>query len=138
MTWLAYMLTQAPGTSVSPIDSAGSSIVGYLLGFGPLGIMALAMGWLFFKGWRLVSPAREAQITADARAQARADLEKELARTLAEKQHAEDQREEALKVAREQVAPLLIQFNGTVTALLPLLQELVRRREGGHDRSAGR
>ena len=138
MTWLAYMLTQAPGTSVSPIDSAGSSIVGYLLGFGPLGIMALAMGWLFFKGWRLVSPAREAEITADARAQARADLEKELARTLAEKQHAEDQREEALKVAREQVAPLLIQFNGTVTALLPLLQELVRRREGGHDGSARR
>lgn len=133
MPWLAAL-----ASSVSPVDAATSSITGYIVGFGPLGIIALAMAWLIFKGWRLMSPSGEAAITASARAQARADLENELARTLAEKAKAEDQRDDALKVAREQIAPLLIQFNGTVTALLPLLQELVRRREGGHDGSAGR
>ena len=133
MPWMAVL-----ASSVTPVDAATGSIVGYLLGFGPLGIIALALSWLIFRGWRLMSPSGEAAITAAARAQARADLEKELARTLAEKTHAEDQRDDALKVGREQIAPLLIEFNATIAALLPLLQELVRRREGGHDRSAGR
>jgi hypothetical protein len=138
MQWLAFTLSQGPGTSVSPVDAATTSITGYVLGFGPLGVIALAMAYLIFKGWRLMSPAREAEILSTARAEARADLEKELAREITGKTHAEDQRDEALRIAQTQIAPLLLQFNGTVAALLPLLQELVRRRENGHDRSAGR
>ena len=125
MQWLAFALT-GPGTSVTPVDAATSSITGYLLGFGPLGIIALAVSWLLYKGWRLMSPAREAVITESARAQARADLERENARIIAE-------RDDAMKVA-QQMIPLLAQFTATTTALIPLLQELVRnqeRRNGG-------
>ena len=125
MQWLAFALT-GPGTSVTPVDAATSSITGYLLGFGPLGIIALAVSWLLYKGWRLMSPAREAAITESARAQARADLERENARIIAE-------RDDAMQVARQMI-PLLAQFTATTTALIPLLQELVRnqeRRNGG-------
>jgi hypothetical protein len=134
VTWLAFALTQGPGASVTPVDAATSSVVGYVLGYGPLGVIALALAYLFFKGWRLMSPARETVITGEGRAQARADLEKELDRVLAEKRQAEEQRDEAVKMAQTQLVPLLVQFTATTTALIPLLQELVRnqeRRNGG-------
>jgi hypothetical protein len=133
--WLAWTLSQGPGTSVTPVDSASSSVVGYLLGYGPIGVAALALAWLTFKGWRLMSPAREDAIRTGARAEARADLEKELARTIARAEHAEDQRDEALRVARDQMVPLLSSFTSTTGALIPLLQEVVRAQEG---RNGGR
>ena len=126
VTWLALALTQGPGTAVTPVDAGTSSIVGYVLGYGPLGLIALALAYLMFRGWRLVPPSWEPGIRTTARAEARADLERENARIITE-------RDDALKVA-QQMIPLLTQFTATTAALIPLLQELVRnqeRRNGG-------
>jgi hypothetical protein len=104
--WLAFVLQGGPA-SVTPVDSAASSIVGYITGFGALGIAALALasGWLVPKG------------TAD--------------RLIKEKQQAEEQRDEALKIATHELVPLLTSFTATTSALIPLLQEVVRNQEGG-------
>lgn len=136
MLWLAITLSQGPGTSLTPIDSATDSILGYLLGYGPIGIIALALGWLIFKGWRLISPVGEAQIRDAARNESRADLLAERDRLLTEKQQAEDQRDEALTIARDQLTPLLQSFVATTSVLVPILQEIIRdaparRRRGG-------
>lgn len=111
--------------SVSPIDSAGSSVVGYVLGFGPLGLVALALAWLLFRGYRLVPPGFEATTRDAARADARADLIAERDRIIAEKQQVEEQRDDAMQVARDQLMPLLVSFTATTQALLPLLQSMV-------------
>lgn len=121
MSWLA-LLAGGPPSSVTPVDAGSNSIVSYLLSFGPLGVFALAMVWLLFRGWQLVSPAAAAAIRKDAREQGRADLERENTRLIAE-------RDEALKTAQALV-PLLASFTSTTTALIPLLQELLRRQEG--------
>jgi hypothetical protein len=123
MTGLIYL-----AASVSPLDAATGSIIGYVLGYGPIGVIALAFAFRFVVPRSAVDEAKD---------QARADLLKENQRLIAEKAHAEEQRDDALRVANEQVVPLLVSFNATVTALLPLLQELVSRREG-HDRGTGR
>ena len=128
---LVIALAAGPGTSVTPIDGATDSVTGYLFGFGPLGIGFVALAWLLFRGWRLVSPER-----ADAiRAEGRADLIADRDRQVSEKHAAEEQREDALRVARE-LAPLLSQFTATQGALIPILQEIIadaaaRRRQGG-------
>lgn len=132
----AAVLAQGPAASLTPVDSASSSVVGYLLGFGPLGIVALAMAWLLYRGWRLVPPGFEASTRDAARADARADLIAERDRILAEKQQVEDQRDDATAIARDQIAPLLTSFVATTSALVPLLQEIIRdgparRRRGG-------
>lgn len=133
---MAHVLASGPGTSLTPVDSAAESIVGYVLSYGLVGIVLVALAWLMFKGWRLVSPAFEARI----RAEARADLEAERNRLLAEKVKAEEERDEALRVARDQMVPLLSSFVTTTGTLVPLLQEIVlsrepppRRRRGGPD-----
>ena len=122
------------GSSVTPVDNAASSIVGYVLSYGPLGIITLALAWLFYKGWRLVSPSTAA---AD-RETAREDLIAERDRVIVEKQQAEDQRDEALTVARDQIGPMLSSFVAATGTLIPLLQEIIRephtrRRRGGPD-----
>ena len=126
MPWPALLATYV--ASVSPVDSATGSIVGYILGFGPIGIIALAFAFRFIVPRSAVDEAKD---------QARADLVKENERLIKEKAHAEEQRDDALRVANDQVVPLLISFNATVSALLPLLQELVSHREG-HDRGTRR
>jgi hypothetical protein len=123
--WLAAALSPGP-TSVTPVDSAANSIVGYITGFGCLGIVALALAFGWLKPGRISERDREKD-----RAEARADLEKALERALAEKRQAEDQRDEELRMARDQIVPLLSSFTATTTALIPLLQELVRHQEGG-------
>lgn len=110
--------------SVTPVDSATGSLVGYILGYGPIGIIALAFAFRFIVPRSAVDEAKE---------QARRDLVEENKRLIAEKTHAEESRDDALRIAQEQIVPLLVTFNATVAALLPLLQELVGRREG-HDR----
>ena len=127
MLWLAVT---GPGTtSVSPIDAATSSILGYVLSFGPLGLIVVVFGWLLWKGYRLVSPEREAAI----RAQGRSDLVAERDRLIDEKHNAELQRDEALKVASD-LAPLLSTFIASTGALIPILQGIIAdgRRRGGH------
>jgi hypothetical protein len=131
VTWLAILLGSGP-TSVTPVDSAAQSIIGYITGFGALGItsLALAFGWL--KPGRTTERDRE-----QARTEARGDLEKELARVIAEKRDIEEQRDAAQAFAQEQMVPLLTQFVATTAALIPLLQEIVREQErhgGGRSR----
>jgi hypothetical protein len=123
MTWLAEV-----GPSVTPIGSATSDIVTYILGYGVVGIVALAFAFRFIVPRSALDEARE---------QARADLVKENERLIAEKRQAEEQRDEALKVAQTQIVPLLTTFTATTSALIPLLQELVRDREARRDRDFG-
>lgn len=109
-----------PGTDVTPIDSATSSIVSYVLGYGLAGLIALAFAF------RFIVPA---SVLKEARENARADLKAELERVIAEKQAAEEQRDEALRLAQTQLVPTLISFTAASQSLIPLLQELVNRRE---------
>lgn len=131
MQWLALPFADP---SVTPVDSAAASVVGYVLSYGPVGICALALAWLMFRGWRLVPQDFEARVRAEARgearAEARADLVAERDRVLAEKHQAEAERAEALTVARDQLMPLLVSFTAATQALLPLLQNLVGRQGG--------
>lgn len=112
--------------SVTPIDSASDSVVGYVLGFGPLGLVVLALAWLLFRGWRLVSPEAAAAI----REEGRKDLVAERDRLIAEKHAAEQQRDEAAKVASD-LAPLLSSFIASTGALIPILQGIIAGRRGG-------
>lgn len=115
--------------------AAGSSpdIGTYLFQYGPVGIGVAAFGWLLLRGYRLMSPKAQVELRDEARADVvgerdriTADKQAQLDRVLAEKQATERQRDEALQVGREQLVPLLSQFNGTMSALIPLLQEIVR------------
>ena len=126
MLWPSVVATFA--ASVNPVDSATGSVVGYILGFGPIGIIALAFAFRFIVPRSAVDEAKE---------QARRDLVEENKRLIAEKTHAEESRDDALRIAQTQIVPLLVSFNATVAALLPLLQELVSRREG-NGRGPGR
>jgi hypothetical protein len=119
----AYLAVRA--ASVSPIDGASETVVGYILGFGPLGLVALALAWLLFRGYRLVPPGFEGVTRDAARADARADLIAERDRIIAEKHIVEEQRDEAMQVATGQLVPLLVSFTASTQALLPLLQRLV-------------
>lgn len=133
MAWL-HILAQGP-SSVSPLDSATDSLIGEVCSYGLLGILTVTVCFLWYRGWRLVPPDFESKIADAARMNARADLIAERDRVIAEKQQAEDQRDEALTVARDQVAPMLSSFIATTSALIPILQEIIReqprRRRGG-------
>lgn len=130
MLWLHYLAQGVPGDA-TPVDSATASLVSYIVSWGVLGIFALLAGWLLLRGWRLVSPAEVAAMREAARTEARADLIPERDRALTEKQQAEDQRDAAMQVARDQLTPLLISFTAATQALLPLLQGLVGQGRGG-------
>lgn len=106
--------------AVSPVGSATGDVVTYILGFGPLGI-----GVVLYT-MRVIVPGKAVE---DARQQARTDLLKENERIIAEKLKAEEQRDAAMKIAQEQLVPLLGSFVATSQSLIPLLQELVRKRE---------
>jgi hypothetical protein len=119
VAWWDYLLAGTPGGSVTPIGTATGDIVTYILSFGPLGIVALALAFRYLVPKGTVEAAR-------------ADLLNELERVRAEKTKAEEQRDEALRIAQTQLVPLLTSFTATASALLPLLQELVRYREDPH------
>ena len=111
-----YLLASPPQARRStPWD-----LVCYILGYGVLGIVALALVF------RILVPAKALD---KERGNAQADLIEENRRLLARAEKAEDQCDDALKIAQEQIAPLLTNFNATVSALLPLLQELVTARD---------
>jgi hypothetical protein len=67
--WL-HFVAQGP-SSLTPIHNASDSIIGCILGYRPLGLFALVLGWLLFKGWRLTPRDLEARIRDAARADAR-------------------------------------------------------------------
>jgi hypothetical protein len=86
-----------------------------------LGVLGVVF-WLFVQG-RLHSDSEIGRLT-ETIARMAADSE----RLVAERVRAEEQRDEALRVVRDQIAPALGSFVTTTTALLPLLQEVVRYR----------
>lgn len=118
-----WSLLASGGSSVSPVGAAASDIVTYVLGYGVLGVAVV----LFVL--RIIVPR---SVVDEAREQARRDLVKENERLIAEKVKAEEQRDEALKVARDQLVPLLLSFTAATNSLLPLLQDVVNTREGRH------
>jgi hypothetical protein len=120
-------------TSVTPLGTVSGDLVSYILGYGPLGIGVIVVAFLLYRGWQLNSPARLSAI----REECRADLIKENARLIEEKQRAEEQRDDALRAASDQLLPLLLSFTSATNALLPLLQKMVavtEAREGHRDR----
>jgi hypothetical protein len=126
MAWLPALLAVAPPV-VSPIGTATGDIITYVLGYGVLGIVAVALAFGFLVPKSAVEKARD---------QARADISAELQRTIEEKRDVEEQRDEAMKIAQTQIVPLLVSFTATATSLIPLLQELVRYREALRDRDS--
>jgi hypothetical protein len=116
VAWWDYLGTGTPGGTVTPLGAATGDIVTYILSFGVLGVVALALAFRFLVPKGTVEAAR-------------ADLLAELDRVRAEKTKAEEQRDEALRIAQTQLVPLLTSFTATASALLPLLQELVRYRD---------
>jgi hypothetical protein len=129
LPWFVPLLAAA-GSS-NPLDAAVSQILGY----GILGIVALALALRFLVPKGAVE---------DARNEARADLisqvgrlEKQIEELRRDKKAVEEQRDDAQQFTTSQLVPLLVQFTGATSALIPLLQELVRNREAGHS-DAGR
>lgn len=112
------------GGDVTPIDTATTSVVSYILGYGVLGIVALALAFRFLVPGKALEKARE---------EARADLLKELERTVARAEKAEEQRDEYGRLFTDKVIPLMAAFTQATNALLPLLQTLVRYREDDRD-----
>lgn len=117
MPWFSYALL---ATSVTPLGTATGDIVSYILGYGVLGIGAVLLVL------RIIVPGKSVNEAVE---RGRADLVTENTRLIAEKTQAEKQRDEALKIATDQVVPLLVQFNASVSALLPILQGIVRTQE---------
>lgn len=115
---------QVLAVAVTPGGTGADALISYVLGFGPLGV-----GVVLYT-LRVIVPAKAADKAAEqARETARADLVRENDRLIAEKTKAEEQRDAALKIAQEQIVPLLTSFVATSQSLIPLLQELVRRKE---------
>lgn len=128
-----YLIAAAiAGTEPSAGDGLGA-ITAPILSTGLVGAFLIILGWLYFRGWRLIPPDKEAAGREAARAEARADLLEERTRVLAEKTKIEAERDEAREFTRAQLIPLLLNFTNATNALIPLLQELVRYREGGSD-----
>jgi hypothetical protein len=138
-----YLLTEGTPGPASSIDSAGSGIVTYLLGWGPLGIALVAVTWALIKGYRLVGPDAAIAMREEGRADLIAERDRiitdrtaERDRLVAEKREAERERDDALRVTRDQLIPLLINFTAATQSLLPILQGLAsqgqrQRGEGG-------
>lgn len=123
MSWHLVLLAADSGSD--PINQAISQI----LGFGVLGIVALAFAFRFIVPKGAVD---------DARKEARGDLleqisrlQQDIERTQRERTETAQQRDEAQQFTQSNLVPLLIQFTSATSALIPLLQELVRHREAG-------
>lgn len=122
-----HLILTATDNGSDPINAAVSVVLGY----GVLGIVTLVFAWLFYRGWRLAPPDRESALAEKVRAEARADLLDERARVLAEKTRTEQERDDAQQFTRAQLIPLLVNFTNATSALIPLLQDLVKHREAG-------
>lgn len=132
MPWLALLSAENP----SPTDNVLGPAVSTIAGYGLVGIALLVLGWLYSRGWRLVSPAREKEI----REEARADLLTQITQLLTaagrgeqEKRDIRQQLDEQMRFAQSNLVPLLVNFTNATSALIPLLQELVRYREDSSD-----
>lgn len=141
---LPWYLSLALKTPAAPGGNAADSAVTYILNYGILGIVALALvfRWLVPRG--AVEEARE---------QGRADVIAERDRAIARADKAEGRADkaeadlkDALKFTAERTAPMLEQFVSATGTLIPILQSLVhyglpaaaRERDPGDDWRRGR
>ncbi len=124
--------------SVIPVDEFQGSIMGYLISVGgPLAIAAIVFGWVILKGLLVTATQPDKDVERPT-----ALILAENARLIARAEEAEAQRDEMLKTAVEQQVPVMLQFSNTTSALLPLLQDMIRRQEleegNGHRRISRR
>jgi hypothetical protein len=124
LLWLPFPAI-ASDTGGNPVDTFVSSAVTTVLGYGLLGILVVVLCVLFYKRWRLISPAQEDRIRDAARKEGRADLLARIERLEADCEQLRDQRDEAQKFVRDQLMPLLVNFTATTQTLLPILQQAI-------------
>ncbi len=115
LIWLAVLATGSP-SDVSPVDTATSSAVGYVLNYGILGLVVI--GFVF----KIIVPYWTVRQTRD---EARADLIEENKRLIARAEHAERQQEEVMAVLQDRVTPILANFVAVSGSLVPVMQQLV-------------
>ena len=114
--WLPYYSLAAEAATASTLSSG--EILQTILSAVNLGVLGVVF-WLFIRGQLHSSDEM--------------DHEREA------RQKAEEQRDEALRFNRDQVAPLLSDFVHATGSLLPILQGLVTRLElGGREDSRDR
>jgi hypothetical protein len=128
--WTPAVPFLAEGTPSSGSDVLGAAAQ-TILGFGVLGVVALALAWIVYKGKFIPQERVDALIEAS-----RADLLREIERLAAditglraELTKTQDQRDAALKFGTDQLAPLLFEFTGATRSLLPILLDLTRGRD---------
>lgn len=114
----------APVAEASAPASLTEQIIGRFLGYGIVGIICLVLAWIIYKGSFIRADTAAAMVTAG-----RADLLEENKRLREELASMRDQRDEAVRALGDQLIPMLLSFTSATQALLPLLQEMVRRRE---------
>lgn len=112
------MAALAAGTEIpsTPVGAAADSLISYVLGYGVLGVAVVAFTF------RLIVPRSAID-------DGRRDLLKQVGYLEAKLAATEKQRDEAMDLARTQLVPMLMSFNATSDALIPLLRELVTFRE---------
>ena len=123
-----WLLATSPGTDVTPIDSAASSIVGYWLSFGAIAVVSAVLFWLYIWPGKLTQKARD-EARADVLTQVR-QQEARAERAEARAEKAEAKTEELESALRDRLVPLVASFTQATSALLPLLQSSLARYAG--------
>lgn len=118
------LLNGGPSGNLTPADSAASSALTYWFSFGAVAVIAFVQFYLYTWPGKLTQKARD---------EARADLEKELARIIAEKDATKAELTEEQRFTRTDLVPLLSQFTSVSSALIPLLQAQIAQSRGGDD-----
>ena len=113
--WANHYWVQAAAETTTALSSG--EILQTILSAVNLGVLGIVF-WLFVRGQ--LHSSEEMDHEREARLKA------------------EEQRDDALKVAREQLVPALVAFNATMAALVPLLQEMVRGQEDRGERNPRR
>jgi hypothetical protein len=110
-------LADAPGSGGDVLGAAAQQVLGY----GVTGAVALVLAWIVWKGSFVPQKRVDEMIAAS-----RADLLREIERLVTEKEKVEAQLAENLRFARDDLAPILFQFNASTSSLLPILQRVVQ------------
>lgn len=108
-------VADGPSTPDGVIGAAASTV----LGFGVLGILALALTYVVWKGSFTPSKRVDELVAAG-----RVDLLRENEQLREELARAQAQLAENLRFAKEDLTPILFQFTSATTNLLPILQQV--------------
>jgi hypothetical protein len=122
---------EGSGTSGDVITAAVQQVLGY----GILGLVALSLAWIVYKGSFVPQKRADEMVAAG-----RADLLRENEQLRAELGKTQEQRDTAIRFIQDQFLPLLGNFTAATSSLLPILQGLTRWREddGPPSRRRGR